>query len=55
MFSQLIGDGNEYGNLDRRKNIYMKPALVKETISIEDFEKLDIRIGTIVSVTDVEK
>jgi len=33
----------------------MKPALVKETISSEDFEKLDIRVGTIVSVTDVEK
>ncbi|MDA3790325.1 MAG: hypothetical protein PF503_17760 [Desulfobacula sp.] len=32
----------------------MKPAPVKETISIEDFEKLDIRVGTIVAVSDVE-
>ena len=33
----------------------MKPAPVKETISIEDFEKLDIRVGTIIEVSDVEK
>ena len=33
----------------------MKPAPVKETISFEDFEKLDIRVGTILSVSDVEK
>jgi tRNA-binding protein len=33
----------------------MKPVPVKETISFEDFEKLDIRVGTIISVTDVEK
>lgn len=33
----------------------MKPAPVKKTISIEDFEKLDIRVGTIVAVLDVEK
>ena len=33
----------------------MKPAPIKETISFEDFEKLDIRIGTIVSVSEIEK
>ncbi len=33
----------------------MKPSPVKESISFEDFEKLDIRVGTIVSVTEVEK
>jgi tRNA-binding protein len=33
----------------------MRPVPVKETVSFEDFEKLDIRVGTIISVTDVEK
>ncbi|MGW8192824.1 MAG: tRNA-binding protein [Desulforhopalus sp.] len=33
----------------------MKPSPVKETISFKDFEKIDIRVGTIVSVTDIEK
>jgi len=33
----------------------VKPAVIKDTISYEDFEKLDIRVGTIVSVADVEK
>ena len=33
----------------------MKPVPVKETISFKDFEKLDIRVGTIVSVSDIEK
>ena len=33
----------------------MKQAPVKPTIAFEDFEKLDIRIGTIVAVTEVEK
>ena len=33
----------------------MKPAPVKETILSEDFEKLDIRVGTITSVSDVAK
>ena len=33
----------------------MEPAPVKEIISFEDFEKLDIRVGTIISVSDVEK
>ncbi len=31
----------------------MKPAPLKDTISFEDFEKLDIRAGTITSVEDV--
>jgi tRNA-binding protein len=33
----------------------MKPAPIKDLISFEDFEKLDIRIGTIVSVSEIEK
>ena len=33
----------------------MKPASIKETISFEDFEKLDIRVGTIVAVSEVER
>ena len=31
----------------------MTPAAIKDTISFSDFEKLDIRVGTIVSVTEV--
>ncbi len=33
----------------------MKPAPVKEIISYADFEKLDIRVGAIVSVSEIEK
>jgi len=33
----------------------MKPSPIKETISFEDFDRLDIRVGTITSVSDVEK
>jgi tRNA-binding protein len=33
----------------------MKPAPVKEIILFEDFEKLDIRVGTITSVSDIAK
>ena len=33
----------------------MNPAPVKETITLEDVQKLDIRVGTIVSVADVAK
>ena len=32
----------------------MIPAPIKDLIAFEDFEKLDIRVGTIVSVTEVE-
>ncbi len=31
----------------------MKPASLKQTISFEDFEKLDIRAGTITTVEEV--
>lgn len=31
------------------------PAPIKPTIAFADFEKLDIRVGTIVAVEDVEK
>lgn len=31
----------------------MEPATVKDPISFEDFEKIDIRVGTILSVTEV--
>jgi len=33
----------------------MKPAPIKETISIDDLEKVDIRVGTVISVTEVAK
>lgn len=33
----------------------MKQAPVKELIAFEDFEKLDIRVGTITSISEVEK
>jgi tRNA-binding protein len=33
----------------------MKPSPIKETISFKDFEKLDIRVGTITSVSEVAK
>jgi tRNA-binding protein len=33
----------------------MKPSPIKKTVSFEDFEKLDIRVGTIISVSDVAK
>ena len=33
----------------------MEPAAIKETIFYEDFEKLDIRVGTITSVSYIEK
>lgn len=33
----------------------MQPAPIKDLINFEDFEKLDIRVGTIVSVDEVEK
>ena len=33
----------------------MKPAPIKDEISFNDFEKLDIRVGTILSVSEVEK
>ena len=32
----------------------MNPAPIKDLISFEDFEKLDIRVGTIISVSEVE-
>lgn len=33
----------------------MKPSPVKKTITFDEFEKLDIRIGTIITVTEVAK
>ena len=32
-----------------------KPAAVKPTVSVADLEKLDVRVGTIISVEDVAK
>lgn len=31
----------------------MQPAEIKETISFSDFEKLDVRVGMITSVSDI--
>ncbi len=33
----------------------MKQALIKDTITYDDFAKLDIRVGTIVAVSEVKK
>lgn len=33
----------------------MQPAPIKETISFDDFDKLDIRVGTITAVDEVAK
>jgi len=33
----------------------MQPAPIKEEISFDDFAKLDIRVGTIIAVTEVAK
>ncbi|PSV47548.1 tRNA-binding protein [Photobacterium indicum] len=33
----------------------MKQAPIKELITFDDFEKLDIRVGTITAVSEVEK
>lgn len=33
----------------------MTPSPIKETIALKDLEKLDIRIGTITSVSEVKK
>jgi tRNA-binding protein len=33
----------------------MNPAPIKDEISSEDFEKIDIRVGTIISVSEVKK
>ncbi|MFT5132387.1 MAG: tRNA-binding protein [Gammaproteobacteria bacterium] len=33
----------------------MNPSPIKEEITFEDFEKLDIRVGTISAVSEVEK
>jgi tRNA-binding protein len=33
----------------------MRPSPIKETISFAHFDKLDIRVGTITSVSDVAK
>ena len=33
----------------------MNQAPIKELITFEDFEKLDIRVGTIVTVSEIEK
>jgi tRNA-binding protein len=32
----------------------MKPAPIKETISFDEFSKVDIRVGTILIVADIE-
>ena len=33
----------------------MQPAPIKDVISFKDFEKIDIRVGTIISVCEIEK
>jgi len=38
-----------------KKDINMNQAPIKELITFDDFEKLDIRVGTITTVSEVEK
>ena len=33
----------------------MKPTPIKDTIAYEDLEKIDIRVGTIIAVSEVEQ
>ena len=33
----------------------MKPAPIKDPITFEDLEKIDIRVGTIIAVSEVER
>ena len=33
----------------------MEPAPIKDTIAFEDLEKIDIRVGTIIAVSEVER
>ena len=33
---------------------WMKPAAIKPTIALQDLEKIDVRVGTIESVEDIE-
>lgn len=33
----------------------MKPAPIKDPIAFEDFNKIDIRVGTIIAVSEVEQ
>jgi len=39
----------------KNEDIQMNPSPIKEIISFDDFERLDIRVGTINSVSTVEK
>ena len=40
---------------NRETTFDMRQAPIKELIAFEDFEKLDIRVGTITTISEVEK
>ncbi|MGL6298135.1 MAG: methionine--tRNA ligase subunit beta, partial [Methanobacteriaceae archaeon] len=48
-------DGNKESNKESNKNINEKSENMKDTIDINDFMKLDIRIGEIIEAESVEK
>ena len=43
------------GVIHKKKDDDMQPAPIKKLIAFEEFEKLDIRVGTIISVSEIEK
>jgi tRNA-binding protein len=53
LFTRIQGLPGVVAGTERRR--IMEPAPVKPEISMDDFDKLDIRVGTIVAVDDVKK
>jgi tRNA-binding protein len=49
----MLIDEKDFFSLERERPKPMKPAEIKPTITFEDFEKLDIRVGTIESVSEI--
>jgi len=45
--------GAKFRKGEEKSSMEFKPAPIKPIIALEDLEKLDIRVGTIVSVDDV--
>ena len=50
----LIDEVGAHGGLPLQNKMEFTPAEIKPLIKIEDVEKIDVRVGTIVAVDDVE-